>query len=126
MDIAGVIEQYLLALEKSSYDDVVKLFAENAIVVSPLYGTVKASDFYRDLFKDTAKSKITLLDIFVSKNSEYVGAAQFRYEWMLKDGNTVSFECVDVFEFSKDGKIKKLKIIYDTYEARRVFEKLTE
>jgi ketosteroid isomerase-like protein len=125
MDIADVIRLYLRSLEQGSYDDVVKLFAEDAMVISPLYGTVKASDFYRDLFKDTAKSKITLLDIFVSKNSK-CAAAHFRYEWTLKDGNTVSFECVDIFEFSEEGKIKKLKIIYDTYEARRVFERLKE
>jgi len=126
MDIADVIKLYLQALESGSYDDIIRLFAEDAIVVSPLYGTVKASDFYKNLLKDTGKSKITLLDIFTSKNSEYIGAAYFRYEWTLKNGNIVSFECVDVFEFSEDGKIKKLKIIYDTHKARQIFEKLKE
>jgi ketosteroid isomerase-like protein len=126
MDITVVIKLYLQALENGSYDDIVSLFAEDGMVISPLYGTVKAFDFYRDLFKDTAKSKITLLDIFTSKSSEYVGAAHFRYEWTLKNGDIVSFECVDIFEFSEDGKIKKLKIIYDTYETRRIFEKIKE
>ena len=125
MNVEEVVKLYLHALEKGSYEDVVKLFTEDAVVVSPLYGTVKASDFYRDLFKDTSKSKITLLDVFVSKNNEQVGVAYFRYEWTLKDGSTVSFECVDVFEL-EEGKIKKLKIIYDTYEARRIFNRLTE
>ena len=126
MDIADVIKLYLQALESGNYDDIIRLFAEDATVVSPLYGTVKASDFYKNLLKDTEKSKITLLDIFISKNSEYVGAAYFHYEWTLNNGNTVSFECVDVFEFSEDGKIKKLKIIYDTHKARQIFEKLKE
>jgi ketosteroid isomerase-like protein len=125
MDTVNAITLYLRALEKGSYDDVVELFTEDAVVVSPLYGTVKASEFYRDLFKDTAKSKITLLNIFVSKNNE-CAAANFRYEWTLKNGNTVSFECVDIFEFSEDGKIKKLKIIYDTHEVRKIFKKPTD
>ena len=124
MNIVEVTELYLRALEEGSYDDIIRLFAEDAVVVSPLYGTVKASDFYRNLFKDTAKSKITLLDIFTSENSEDVGAAYFRYEWTLKDGDTISFEFVDVFEFSEKGKIKKLKIIYDTYKVRQIFGKL--
>jgi len=123
MNVEEIVKLYLHALEKGSYEDIVKLFTEVAVVVSPLYGTVKASDFYRDLFKDTSKSKITLLDVFVSKNSERVGA-YFRYEWTLKDGRPVLFDCVDIFEL-EEGKIKKLKIIYDTYEARRIFERLT-
>ena len=123
MNVEEIVKLYLHALEKGSYEDIVKLFTEDTVVVSPLYGTVKASDFYRDLFKDTSKSKITLLDVFVSKNSEQVGA-YFRYEWTLKDGSTVLFDCVDIFEL-EEGKIKKLKIIYDTYEARRIFERLT-
>ncbi|HEC95886.1 MAG TPA: nuclear transport factor 2 family protein, partial [Euryarchaeota archaeon] len=64
MEIEKTLKLYLKALEKGSYEDIIKLFTENAMVNSPLYGKIKASEFYKELFKDTAKSKITLLNIF--------------------------------------------------------------
>jgi len=118
MEIEKTLKLYLKALEKGSYEDIIKLFTENAMVNSPLYGKIKASEFYKELFKDTAKSKINLLNIFTDKN---LGAAHFLYEWVFKDGTPTSFECVDIFKFS-DGKIKHLTIIYDTYKTRQSFE----
>jgi len=119
MEIKKTLKLYLQALEKGSYEDITKLFAEDAMVNSPLYGKIKASEFYKELFKDTKKSKITLLDLFTDRNA---GAAHFLYEWILKDETPTSFECVDIFHFFDDGKIKQLTIIYDTYKTRRSFE----
>lgn len=124
MEIEKTLKLYLQALEKGSYGDIIKLFTEDAMVNSPLYGKIKASEFYKELFKDTAKSKITLLNLFTSKNNRNVGAAHFLYEWVLKDGTPTSFECVDVFKFSDDGKIKHLTIIYDTYKTHQRFEEM--
>jgi ketosteroid isomerase-like protein len=80
------------------------------VVFSPLYGERKAVEFYQELFKDTASSKITLLRVFESGTT---GAVLFRYDWVLKNGTSTFFECVDILEFSQ-GKIQSLKIIYDT------------
>lgn len=123
MEIEKILTQYLEALEKGSYQDVMNLFSENAVVTSPLYGRVKAAQFYKELLKDTTKSKITVLNLFTNK-SETVGAAHFLYEWILKDRTVTSFECVDVVEFSCNGKIDHLTIIYDTHETRQAFEKM--
>jgi len=124
MEIEKTLKLYLQALEKGSYGGITKLFTEDAMVNSPLYGKIKASEFYKELFKDTAKSKITLLNLFTSKNNRNVGAAHFLYEWMLKEGTPTSFECVDIFKFSDDCKIKYLTIIYDTYKTRQRFEEM--
>ncbi len=124
MEIEETIKLYIRALEKGSYEAITKLFTEDAIVTSPLYGKIKASEFYKELFKDTTKSKITLLNIFVSKSNRCIGAGHFRYDWILKDRTPTSFECVDVFQFANAGKIKQLTIIYDTYKTRQAFEKI--
>lgn len=125
MGIEKTIKAYLKALEKGGYENMIKLFTKNAVVFSPLYGKIKAIDFYRELFKDTSKSKITLLNIFKSDN-KCVGAGHFLYDWLLKDGTPTSFECVDVFQFTDDGRIKQLTIIYDTSKVRPSFEKMKE
>lgn len=123
MDSTRIIKQYLKVLGIGNYKEIMKLFSPDAIVHSPLYGEVKASKFYRDLFADTSESKITLLNIFKGKDN-FIGAGHFRYEWKLADGTLVSFECVDIFKFSKDNYIKDLTIIYDTAGIKPAFEKM--
>jgi hypothetical protein len=123
MQMEKIIKQYLKALEKGSHENMMKLFSKNAAIISPLYGKISAADFYRELFKDTSKSKISLLNIFKG-NKKFVGAGHFRYDWILKDGTPTTFECVDVFNFTTEGKIKQLTIIYDTSKIRPSFEKM--
>lgn len=118
-----IIKKYLHALEIGSYEHIISLFAKNAIIFSPLYGKIKAETFYEELMKDTSKSRIKLLHIFKS-NKKAVWAGYFRYEWKLKNGKETSFECVDVFMFDKQQKIKQLKIIYDTTTIRREFQEM--
>lgn len=112
-----VIKQYLKALELGSYEDITNLFAVDATVKSPLYGFVKASQFYKDLLNDTSNSITTLKNIFISVNQQSA-AAQFEYIWTLKSGQKVTFEVVDIFEFDALNKIKNIAIIYDTYNIR--------
>ena len=117
------IKKYLSALEKSDYENLISLFASNAIVHSPLYGKIEAKKFYEDLFKDTNKSVITLKDIFMSEDNSK-RAVNFLYDWTLSDGSPVSFDCVDIFKFNSDRKIQELTIIYDTLQTRPKFDKL--
>lgn len=124
MQIEKTIKEYLKYLEVGSYENIIKLFSNDASVHSPLYGEIKAKKFYQDLFKDTSKSKITLMNIFVSQNNSQIAAGHFRYDWILKNGTLTSFECVDVFRFAKYGKIAELTIIYDTSKIRTSFEEM--
>lgn len=123
MELKEIIKKYLSALEKSDYENLISLFASNAIVHSPLYGEVKARKFYQDLFKDTTKSVITLKDIFISEDGSK-GAVNFLYSWTLSDGSAVAFDCVDIFKFNSERKIQELTIIYDTSQTRPKFDKL--
>ena len=116
---------YLAALDASDLAAVLALFAPGARVVSPLYGTVGAQDFYVGLFADTAGSKTTLLDIFDTSGSGSSVALHFEYEWTMSDGNVVTFACVDVFELSEDRqRFRGLTIIYDTAPFRDHFNAL--
>ncbi|MBI5228365.1 nuclear transport factor 2 family protein [Candidatus Micrarchaeota archaeon] len=122
MESSAVIKKYLRALEEAD-SSIIGLFSPNAIVNSPLYGKVNATSFYKDLFKDTTNSKITLMNIFKGETPT-VAASHFRYDWVLKNGSKTSFECVDVFHFDKNGKISELTIIYDTFKLRGIFEEM--
>ena len=118
------LKKYLQFLEAGDYENLISLFANDAVVYSPLYGKMPADKFYKTVFKDTAESKLTLLNIFSSEEHD-TAAIHFQYDWILKDGTQAPFEVVDVCRFSSDGKIEELKIIYDSAKTRPAFEKLS-
>jgi len=55
-----VVEEYLGALGSRDLARLLGLFADGAVVHSPLYGTLPASDFYPRLFADTRDARLTL------------------------------------------------------------------
>jgi ketosteroid isomerase-like protein len=122
----NIIQEYLTGLESGDPQKMLRLFSDDAVIHSPLYGDVPAKDFFKGLFADTNESEITLLNIFNSIDKAYLCSAHFRYNWILKNGIETSFDCIDVFQFDAEGKIKELTIIYDTYKNRDGFESLVK
>lgn len=115
------MEAYLQCLERGDYDTLMDIFTPDAMVESPLYGPRPAAEFYRELFADTSASKITPFDFFTN-SGQRTGAVNFRYEWTLANGQEVAFDCVDVFSFTTDEKVRHMKIIYDTRSTRSQWE----
>ncbi|MFA5953259.1 MAG: nuclear transport factor 2 family protein [Candidatus Pacearchaeota archaeon] len=117
-----IIKKYFKFLESGDYKNMITLFSKNAIIFSPLYGKVSATKFYKDLFNDTNKSKIKLINIFSNKSSHLIG--YFKYNWTLKNKSFISFYGTDIFSFNKNGKIKEVRIIYDTSPIKESFNNL--
>ncbi len=112
-----VAKKYLLYLEKGEIDKVVDLFAINGMVVSPLYGTKSARDFYTALVLDTNTSTLKFDGLFFEKDTRRISLL-FDYQWELKHGEVVDFKVVDIIELNDHNKIEKLTIIYDTVTSR--------
>jgi len=108
-------------LQKADYEQLMQLFASDAVVLSPLYGKRPAAAFYKDLFADTQQSELTYLTTFTDPTERKI-AVNFLYRWTLADGAVTTFDCVDIFELDENGKIKLLKIIYDTAKTRPMFQ----
>lgn len=123
MTLENLCHRYLAALNAGDLDGVRALFTPGAEILSPLYGTRPAHDFYAELFADTTRSETTLLNIFDSSSQGGSLALHFRYVWTLASGKVVEFECVDVFELSADRQhFTRMTIIYDTAPLRAAFE----
>lgn len=122
MNPEQLCNHYLAAMNEGNIDKVLALFAEGAVVVSPLYGTMPAETFYRELFADTNRSDTKLLHVFDATKDSSSVALHFHYAWTLKSGKLVKFECVDVFHLTPArDKFTKLTIIYDTAPLRADF-----
>ena len=128
MDPRQLCEEYLAALNAGSIESVLALFEPDAVVDSPLYGTMPVAPFYVDLFGDTNRSQTRLLHVFNAApdaSGACAVALHFHYRWTLKNGREVEFECVDVFELNADlSRFSRLKIIYDTAPIRSAFEEV--
>ena len=114
---------YLELLEKGVIEQLLTLFSEDAMIDSPVYGILRADEFYRNLASDTANSELKLLGVFEENNSNNL-ALYFNYKWTLKNNKIVDFDVVDIIEFDAQNKISKLKIIYDTAIARGLVKQL--
>ena len=112
------VREYLSELERGNVAAICKLFGPDAQVYSPLLGWVSPRPFFEKLSSVSGQSRITPIDICVSTTDAARATGYFVYEWALKDGQTVRFECVDVFEFDDEGRIARLNIVYDTHPIR--------
>lgn len=113
-----IIQQYLAALASGDLELMKGLFRADAIVNSPLYGTMAAEAFYEQLFARTSKSVLRLKDIYnsVTRPSEWIG--YFTYEWTLAGGELFTFDVCDLFRIDLErGLIAEVTIIYDTAAA---------
>jgi len=125
MNKESIMLSYLDALHRGATEEIIALFAPDGIVESPLYGTVEASRFYREVDSDTSNSEPELKNLFLSHDDSASGAMQFLYRWTMKSRAIVAFNCIDVFEFEGEPpRIKKLTIVYDTYPVRESFSAL--
>ena len=122
MDKKEIANTYLEYLESGNIRQLIELFDENWIVDSPIYGIIKADEFYRELNDDTSNSELHLKGIFEQNVSNDL-ALYFTYKWTLKNNQKVEF---DVVEFNAKNKIKKLKIIYNTVLTRKLVTSLNE
>ena len=121
-DPERLMRAYVDALSRGDTGAILDLFAPSGTVESPLYGIRPALDFYRELAKDTQRSTLNLLAVYVDPHDPRKAAVHFRYRWDMKCGEIVTFSCVDLFEFTGPPlKVSKLTIVYDTHPVRAAF-----
>ncbi len=112
------VRAYLKALESGDVAAICALFTPDAQVSSPFLGWMQAAAFFAKVSAASGESAITPIDICVSTTGAQRATGYFIYDWGLKDGSAVRFECVDVFEFDANGLIERMIIVYDTYPIR--------
>ncbi len=108
-----IMTAYLDAFSAGNLDGILALFSEEALVHSPTTGAVKARDFYPGLLEKSKGTRFTLKKTFTGNNPNEA-AILFDYNKALPDGSTKTFDCIDIFEFNNDNKIKEIRIIFDT------------
>jgi hypothetical protein len=117
------VRKYLLALEAGDAEKAAALFVPHGWVQSPFLGRLPVREFVRKVTSSSRGSKLTVYDVLVSAEGQLRAVAYYLYDWTLKDGSHVAFDCADVFNFDRDtGKIESIVLVYDTDPVRDVVE----
>ena len=116
----AAVHEYLAALEAGDVAKVLSLFSAAGWVLSPLLGRMSAQEFFPKVVAASSATELTVHDVLVSGEGHPRAVGYFLYEWWLRDGSKVAFECADVFNFNpSSGKIESMIILYDTHPIRQ-------
>jgi ketosteroid isomerase-like protein len=117
------VRTYLKALEAGDVDRAAALFTSGAWVQSPFLGRIPIREYVAKVSEASGRSELTVYDVLVSAEGHMRAVAYYLYDWRLKDGSRVSFDCADVFNFDLDtGRIASIVLVYDTHLVRGVVQ----
>ena len=117
------VRKYLKALESSDIERAAALFTSNGWVQSPFLGRLPVRAYMAKVADASSSSVLTVHDVLVSAEGHMRAVAYYLYDWRLKDGSKVAFECADVFNFDPEtGHIASVVLVYDTHLVRDVVE----
>ena len=118
------VRKYLQALEAGDADKAAALFVADGWVQSPFLGRLPVRDYVLKVASASSASRLTVHDVLVSAEGHLRAVAYYRYDWSLKDGTEVSFDCADVFNFDPEsGRIASVILVYDTHLVRGAVDK---
>jgi ketosteroid isomerase-like protein len=117
------VRKYLLALEAGDAEKAASLFVPEGWVQSPFLGRLPVRDYVSKVARASSGARLTVHDVLVSAEGHLRAVAYYLYDWSLKDGSNVSFDCADVFNFDPNtGRIESIVLVYDTQPVRDVVE----
>jgi predicted SnoaL-like aldol condensation-catalyzing enzyme len=116
-----VVRKYLSALEAGDAAKAAALFVPGGWVESPFLGRLPVREFFAKVANASSGSKLKVHDVLVSAEGHLRAVAYYEYDWSLKDGTQVAFDCADIFNFDLDtGHIASIVLVYDTHPVRGV------
>jgi ketosteroid isomerase-like protein len=115
------VRKYLMALEAGDAEKAGALFTADGWVRSPFLGQLPVREYVNKVARASGDSKLTVHDVLVSAEGHMRAVAYYLYDWRLKDGSRIAFDCADVFNFDPDsGHIASIVLVYDTHLVRDV------
>jgi len=118
-----LVRKYLQALEAGDAHKAAALFIPDGWVQSPFLGKLPVREFVNKVAAASHGTRLTVHDVLVSAEGHLRAVAYYLYDWRLKDGSRVAFDCADVFNFDPStGHIQSIVLVYDTHPVRGVVE----
>jgi uncharacterized protein with von Willebrand factor type A (vWA) domain len=117
------VHAYLKALEAGDPEKAAALFIPDGWVESPFLGRLPVRQYIRKVADSSRATKLTVHDVLISAEGHLRAVAYYNYDWRLKDGTRVAFDCADVFNFDPStGHIQSIVLVYDSHPVRSAVE----
>jgi len=117
------VHNYLKALEAGDANKAAALFIPDGWVQSPFLGRLPVREFVNKVAAASNGTRLTVHDVLVSAEGHLRAVAYYHYDWRLRDGSRVSFDCADVFNFDpSSGHLQSIVLVYDTHPVRGAVE----
>lgn len=117
------VHKYLAALESGDAERAAALFVPDGWVQSPFLGRLPVREYVSKVASASSRAKLTVYDVLVSAEGHLRAVAYYHYDWSLKDGSNVTFDCADIFNFDPvSGHIESIVLVYDTEPVRAAVE----
>lgn len=117
------VHEYLKALEAGDPEKAAGLFIPDGWVESPFLGRLPVRQYVKKVADASRATKLTVHDVLISAEGHLRAVAYYNYDWRLRDGSRVAFDCADVFNFDPTtGKLQSIVLVYDTHPVRGVVE----
>ncbi len=118
-----IVHAYLKALETGDPEKAAGLFIPEGWVESPFLGRIPVRQYVKKVAESSKGTRLTVHDVLISAEGHLRAVAYYNYDWRLKDGSRVAFDCADVFNFDPStGHIQSIVLVYDTQPVRSVVE----
>ncbi|MBS0378963.1 MAG: nuclear transport factor 2 family protein [Proteobacteria bacterium] len=118
-----IVHAYLKALETGDPEKAAGLFIPDGWVESPFLGRIPVRQYVKKVAESSKGTRLTVHDVLISAEGHLRAVAYYNYDWRLKDGSRVAFDCADVFNFDPStGHIQSIVLVYDTQPVRDVVE----
>jgi ketosteroid isomerase-like protein len=118
VSVQTTIQRYLRAVQHHDYGEVIACFADDAVVVHPIFGRQPAAGFFQTLFAKTSADKLTVKTIFHGADNPATAAVLFFDEWKSADGTEFKNDIVLIFDFDQGDRIQNLTVVFDTFPMR--------
>lgn len=118
------VHAYLKALEAGDAEKAAALFIPEGWVESPFLGRLPVRQYVKKVADSSRATKLTVHDVLISAEGQLRAVAYYNYDWRLKDGTRVAFDCADVFNFDPStGHIQSIVLVYDSHPVRSAVER---
>lgn len=110
----STVAAYFAAMSTLDADRMAAVFAANGILAYPgrpaVHGQVAARAFYHSITSAMTTAQAVSLDVFLADSG---AAVKWQLEFTGKNGRTVRFDGINVFDITAQGEVEQLRVYYD-------------
>lgn len=120
MDHKKTIQKYYRRIQAQDYKGILALFSKKGWVVHPVFGKRGAGPFFKRLLSVSVVNRTRIKNLFVDPKQPNRVAAYLSDQVKTNEGEKYAIpHIVHVFDFSKEGTIKQITVIFDIWPFRK-------